>query len=254
MPLSALSPCARLLAEAKLAVGSLPTLPADIAPTTDAAAYGIQRELFLSLQSSLGGWKVGAKSPTADINGSVLPNTSIHPSGVTLARSAFTWIGLELEIAFRLNHSFLANQAPHPPEAILASIASQCPSIELVTSRIQPNPTNPRRWAIADLLNHGALVVGEEQPYLPDYPFLTPRLSWTFNGQNIAPETPPANPAGDPRRLLPWIVNHCCQQGWDFHPDMVITAGTYTGIFKPTEAGQAIGTIDGLGSVILNLL
>lgn len=248
--------CAALLTEARQSASSLETLPPDLAPPSDAEAYGVQRLILQNSQDTIGGWKVGAKTPEAPINGGLLPAQGIHPSGVKLSGEDFPWVGLELEIAFRLGRDFPAQNAPYSESEVLGSITEMGPTIELVTSRIRPNPDNPRRWAIADLLNHGALIVGKPIPYDPAYPFLAPSLTWTFNGQDIAPAsslTAPANPAGDPRRLLAWTVNHCCQQGWDFKKEMLITAGTYTGVFKPTSTGEAIGNFAGLGEVHVSL-
>jgi 2-keto-4-pentenoate hydratase len=245
--------CAALLAEARYTISSIETLPANLAPPSEAEAYGVQRLILEYSHDSIGGWKVGAKTPTAGINGGLLPARGIHPSGAVLDRKDFHWIGLELEIAFRLGHDLPASKAPYTDAEILSSVKDMVPTIELVTSRIRPNPENPRCWAIADLLNHGALIVGDPIPYDPTYPFLAPSLTWIFNSQNVAPANPPTNPAGDPRRLLAWAVNHCCLQGWDFQKEMLITAGTFTGVFKPTDAGEAVGHFAGLGEVRLNL-
>ena len=245
--------CAALLSEARRSVSSIETLHADLAPPSDAEAYHVQSLILKDSGDVIGGWKVGAKGSDAPINGGLLPAQGIHPSGVTLALEDFTWVGLELEIAFLLNQDFLASAAPYSEAEVLGSIEFMLPTIEVVTSRIRPNPENPRRWAMADLLNHGALIVGEPIPYDPSYPFLSPSLTWTFNGDNIAPAETGSNPAGDPRRLLAWTVNHCCQQGWDFKREMLITAGTFTGVFKPTQAGHALGSFAELGSISLTL-
>ena len=247
------APCARLLAEARRDGVSITTLPPSLAPRNEAEAYAIQGLVLTESNDTIGGWKVGAKGADAPINGGLLPRKGIHRSGVVLQKTDFQWVGLELEIAFVLGRDFAATAAPYTEAEILDSIVSMQPTIELVTSRIRPNPENPRIWAVADLLNHGALIVGDTVPYDPTYPFLSPALTWTFNGQDIRPSATTANPAGDPRRLLAWTVNHCCAQGWDFRKEMIITAGTYTGAFKTSEAGEAIGNFAGLGEVRLAL-
>lgn len=247
------APCANVLAEARRLGWTLETLPEGIAPRNEDEAYTIQHRVLAHSGDRIAGWKAGAKGVDAPINGGLIPARGVLPSGTTLARNQFQWVGLELEIAFYLNRDFPAQAAPYDEATVLASIDRMQPTIELVTSRIRPNPENPRIWAIADLLNHGALIVGEAVPYRADYPFLSPAVSWTFNGANVKPEGPASNPAGDPRRLLAWTVNHCCRRGVDFTRDMVITAGTYTGVLKPKEAGEAVGSFAGLGEVRLQL-
>lgn len=245
--------CAALLSEARRAARSIDTLPSELAPPSETDAYEVQQLILAAEHDTIGGWKAGAKGADAPINGGLLPSSGIHPSGTALALSDFPWVGLELEIAFQLNRDFPAQSAPYSDVEVMESIAFMLPTIELVTSRIKPNPDNPRRWAVADLLNHGALIVGNAVPYDPAYPFLSPDLRWTFNGANIAPAGPATNPAGDPRRLLTWTVNHCCQQGWDFRKEMLITAGTFTGVFKPTQGGEAVGHFADLGDISLTL-
>ena len=62
-----------------------------------------------------------------------------------------------------------------------------------------------------------------------------------------------ANPAGDPRRLLPWLVEHCSKSGITIDAGCVITTGSYSGMYFADGAGTATGVIEGLPRVILTL-
>jgi 2-keto-4-pentenoate hydratase len=62
------------------------------------------------------------------------------------------------------------------------------------------------------------------------------------------------NPAGDPRRLLPWLVNHQTQNGFTVTPEMVLTTGSYTGMYKTSGPGLAVGEIRGLPTVVVELI
>jgi 2-keto-4-pentenoate hydratase len=248
------SACALQLFQARQSGTNLESSSLEGAPRSVMEAYQIQNLILDLAKDTIGGWKVGAKGLDSPINGSLLPARGIYPSGVNLPLNCFTWVGLELEIGFLLSQDFPVRARPYSEDEVLNSIEWMLPTIELVTSRISPNSENPRHWAVADLLNHGALITGSPIAYDPKFPFLLPHLNWQFNGENIAPATPPSNPAGDPRRLLTWTVNHCCQQGWDFKKNMLITAGTYTGVFKPRGKGEAIGVFTDLGEVRLQLL
>jgi 2-keto-4-pentenoate hydratase len=248
----AIGALASLLADTRRSGGALETLAAGLAPSNAQEAYAVQHATLRRLETSIGGWKVGAKSPDGPIQGSLLPGNCVHGQTAALRRDAYAKPGLELEIAFTLTRRFEAASGHHSDEDVLDAIGSMRASIELVASRFSHWPAVDKLWQLADLQNHGALVVGEAVPYDPDYPFLAPSLSFTFDGASIF-EGKPSNPAGDPRRLLGWTVNHALSQGVTLEAGTVITAGSYTGIHFPARAGVAVGVIDGLPPVELTL-
>ncbi|CAE6838830.1 hypothetical protein R69658_06628 [Paraburkholderia aspalathi] len=61
------------------------------------------------------------------------------------------------------------------------------------------------------------------------------------------------NPAGDPRELLVWFVNHCAAMGITIEPEWTITTGSYVGAHNVDKAGIVRGHIDGLGEVEIEL-
>jgi len=244
----------RRLAQARGDHTVIEALPANLAPADADAAYAIQHEILGLSGARTGGWKIGAKSPTGPIQGAPLPAGDLHVSGARLPRRAFTPLGLELEIAFRFARTFEARSDPYSDEEVHAAIGSMAAAIEIVASRYAAWPEVDKLAQLADLQNHGALVVSEWVPYQEHFPFVAPALRFQFEGADIVEERA-ANPAGDPRRLLPWLVNHCTQRrGIALTPDMVVTTGSYTGMFFPKTAGTASGRIAGLVSVDLTLL
>ena len=50
-----------------------------------------------------------------------------------------------------------------------------------------------------------------------------------------------------------WLVNHVTSRGLTVREDVVVTTGSYTGMYFPERAGTAIGAIDGLPPVRLTL-
>ncbi len=119
------------------------------------------------LGTHAGGWKIGAKTPASDapIQGAPLPAEGVHRSGATLERSAFGKAGLELEVAFVLNRTFDAESGPYSDADVIAAIDTVHASIEVVASRFATWPDVDKLWQLADLQNHGALVLGEGVPY-----------------------------------------------------------------------------------------
>lgn len=243
---------ARALAGARVAGERLATLAPELRPATSEEAFAAQYATLRSLGSAPAGWKIGSKSHDGPIQGSPLPAACVHRGRTTLNRNAFAKPGLELEIAFALGRRFEAGSGPYTDEAVLDAIETVHAAIEVVASRFQDWPNVDKLWQLADLQNHGALIVGEGVAYDRDYPFATPGMHFTFGGASIV-EGVPANPAGDPRRLLPWLVNHCVSRGVTVEPGAVLTCGSYTGMYFPAGAGVALGTIDGLPPVELSL-
>ena len=224
------------------------------APVDTDAAFAVQHALLTRLGADIGGWKVGAKSADGPIQGAPLPIGGCHVSGARLARRSYTPLGLELEIAFRFGRVFEPRDTAYPADDVLAAINMMAATIEIVASRYRGWPEIDKLAQLADLQNHGALVIGAAVPYRDDFPFSSPSLQFRFDDDAIAGSTCPMNPAGDPRRLLPWIVNHCAQtRRIAVTPDMIVTTGSYTGMFFADRVGVVRGMIDGLPPVSLEL-
>ncbi|HEX3634874.1 MAG TPA: 2-keto-4-pentenoate hydratase [Paraburkholderia sp.] len=240
------------LADARRQHLTLAALPDEQTPADGAAAYAIQHDLLRILDASIGGWKIGAKSDSGPIQGAPLPASDLHADGARLPREAFTPLGLELEIAFRFGRRFEPSTTPYSEAEVRAGIGSFGATIEIVASRYAGWPNVDKFAQLADLQNHGALIVGEFAPYREDFPCAAPQLRFCFEGNDVVKETP-ANPAGDPRRLLTWLVNHATSRGIAVTPEMVVTTGSYTGIFFPQGAGTASGHIEGLAPISVTL-
>ncbi|WP_042319841.1 2-keto-4-pentenoate hydratase [Paraburkholderia caledonica] len=245
-------PLSRLLADARRDHATLDNLPPNLTPTDAGAAYAVQHEILAIAGARIGGWKIGAKSDSGPIQGAPLPEVDRYPDGATVPRAAFAPLGLELEIAFRFGRSFEPSTTPYSEADVHAAIGSFGATIEIVASRFDAWPDVDKLAQLADLQNHGALVVGEFMPYDESFPFVSPALRFDFNGRDVV-ELTPANPAGDPRRLLTWLVNHATSRGVTVTPEMVVTTGSYTGMFFPRSAGTAHGRIEGLPSVSVTL-
>ena len=242
----------RRLADARRDHTTLDALPPQQIPADADAAYAIQHEILNVAGAHIGGWKIGAKSDSGPIQGAPLPHVDLHANGARLPREAFAPLGLELEIAFCFGRRFDPSSTPYSEAEVRAGIGSMGATIEIVASRYAAWPDVDKLAQLADLQNHGALIVGEFTPYREDFPFVAPSLRFGFDGHDVL-EMAPANPAGDPRRLLTWLVNHATSRGIAVTPEMIVTTGSYTGMFFPRSAGRASGSIEGLAPVSLTL-
>ena len=241
---------ANLLFEARRAGQKISSADGALEPENAADAYAAQIKSIALRGSRVVAWKVGAKTADGPIQGSALPSDAFQASPGSVKRSSFGVLGLELEIAFRLGRTFAPAVTPYSSEEVLASISAMAATIEVVTSRYAEWPKVAPLLQLADLQNHGALCVAESVAYDPAYPFMSPATRFEFNGSSVLVATP-RNPAGDPRRLLPWLVNHVTSRGVAFTEDLWVTTGSYTGMHFPDVAGVAVGKFDGLPEIRL---
>lgn len=245
---------AQLIVDAMAAGQKLTEIAPEYVPADAASAYALQREILRLRDTTVGGWKVGSKSTSGGpINGALLPEDGLFASGSQVEYADYPSPILELEIAFRLNRAFTPRDEPYSDEEVRASIGHMGTTIEVVSSRFAAWPKIEPLLALGDLLNHGALIVGEFVPYDENFPFIEPALSFTYAGEDIVPGDG-ANPAGDPRRLLAWVVNHHTQNGQSVTPDLVITTGSYTGMYLTKGPGLAQGEIRGLPPIEMELI
>jgi 2-keto-4-pentenoate hydratase len=244
---------ARLLAAAQHSATPLANLDADLIPVDEAAAFAVQHQVLAWREQAIAGWKVGAKSPTGPILGAPLPAAGDFGGDAHVRRADFNQFGIELEIAFRFGRVFTPRTTPYSDGEVQDAVSTMMATIEVVTSRYAQWPAVDKLAQLADLQNHGALACGEAIPYRDDFDFKTPQLSFTLDGVDIV-KAAVANPAGDPRRLLSWVVNHCSALGIAIGGETVITTGSYTGMHFTTRPGIAVGEIRGLPPVRLTIV
>ncbi len=252
MTLHLSTPEHRMLVEqlATAANGTLdvPALAPEALPQSKEMAYAMQGALLHAHGAEVGGWKVGARSPGGPASAAPLLARGVCESGHQLDAIDFPVLGVELEIAFRLGHPFLPRREGYAEAEVMDAIQSMAATIEIVTSRYCSWPDVDKLLQLVDFQNHGALIVGEDAPYGVDFPYLDPSISLTLDGVDIL-KLLPANPAGDPRLLLTWLVNHVTGRGMSLPTGTLITTGSYTGMFFPQNPGVVEGRIAGLPAV-----
>jgi 2-keto-4-pentenoate hydratase len=241
----------QLLGQAWKAHGTV-AIPAGLDPADSDAAYLAQAGLLQAIGDEAGGWKLGARSADGPIQGAPLPSRGIHANGANLKCADFAVLGLELEIAFSFTRGFSPADAALSDAQILACLQSMRASSEIVSSRVAGWPHIPQLVQLADLQNHGALVVGAPIAYDGNFPFVAPAVRFSIAGKTLF-EGQGTNPAGDPRRLLPWVVRHCIARNLALPAGSVLTTGTYVGAHFSQGAGVVTGEIEGLPSLQFTL-
>jgi 2-keto-4-pentenoate hydratase len=241
------------LLSAAYAGNSTTLVPATLEPANIDSAYEVQQRFLKNCNVGTGGWKIGAKSETGPIQGAPLPLSRIYSRSASIARRDYPVLGIELELIFSFNRDFLPQPDPVPEQQVLESVSAFGASIEIVSSRVAGWPETPKLIQLADLQNHGALVIGKMVEYRSDFSFLNPVADLRINDLSLFSGVG-SNPAGDPRRLLCWLVNHCSEKGLALPAGSIITTGSYTGVEFPARAGTVTGEITGLPAVTFELI
>jgi 2-keto-4-pentenoate hydratase len=225
--------------------------PPDSLPPDAATAYAIQQSVLAGLGEATGAWKIGAKTPGGATSGAPIPASLVFESPARIGHDGFFRVLLELEIAFRFNEVIEPRREAYARDEVLSMVGVVLPAIEIVDSRFGEWPDIAPLAQLADAQNNGALITGHPVAYpgfARAFDFVSPELQLSFDGASLVPEAT-GNPAGDPRELLVWFVNHCAAMGIAIEPDWTITTGSYVGAHRVTGAGIVRGRIDGLGDI-----
>ena len=107
-----LSVAAQLLLAARHCGRRIAALPDDVRPRTVADAYRIQ-DAVVSKLGAVGGWKVGAKSRSAEPTCAPLPASLILRSPHRFTADRFADNGVEAELAFTLSHDLPPRAQPY---------------------------------------------------------------------------------------------------------------------------------------------
>ncbi|MDK9695792.1 MAG: hydratase [Siculibacillus sp.] len=220
-----------------------------VEPSDLEEAFAVQEATVAAL-GGCGGWKVGAASPTATPTFAPLPRIGIRSAEEPWV-SRTPWVAVEVEIAFRVARTIVADLADRldEPAVFAETFDAAMVAVEIVETRLADRILASPLAKAADLLTHGALVIG---PPLPlhglalDFASVTARLD--IDGRDSI-ETTAGNPAGDPVRLLRPLARHCVERRLPLRPGQIVTTGSCTGLAEIDPATDLTATIGGLGRI-----
>lgn len=197
-------------------------------------------------------WKSGGPSREAQTAHAPLPPTGIWASPADARAWHFQLRGIEAEIALRMGSDVDAAQAAALDQrSAVKLIDAMCVSIELVDSRWREALAAPELAKLADLLSHGALVLGAWQDFSPrDWSAQVCRLTigsapaLTFEGTHSM---------GDPAWLLPAWLRHATRGGRTVRAGTVLTTGTWCGLAMAAVGDRVRAEFPGVGSAEIQL-
>jgi 2-keto-4-pentenoate hydratase len=211
------------------------------------AVYAIQ-DGVAAATGRVAGWKVGARTPTAEPNPAPLLAGALMKSPARFDGKAMHMIGVEIEISFHIVRNIAARDKPVGREEALAAVGDAFVGMEVVDTRLADFKHVDSEWLLADNQMNHALVVGDgvKDWARLDWPDLQVRL--VIDG-NIVVDQRGGLGAVDPVRPLAWMIDHAVRRRGGIRKGQAITTGSWTGLRYFPPGTQARGEFSGLGTV-----
>jgi 2-keto-4-pentenoate hydratase len=211
------------------------------------AVYAIQ-DGVAAATGPVAGWKVGARTPTAEPNPAPLLAGALVKSPARFDGKAMHMIGVEIEISFHIVRDIAAREAPVGREEALAAVGDAFVGMEVVDTRLANFRELDPEWLLADNQMNHALVVGDSIKHWKglDWPNLAVKL--VIDGKTIV-EQKGGLGAVDPVRPLIWMIDHAVRRRGGLAKGQAITTGSWTGLRYFPPGTLARGEFAGLGAV-----
>jgi len=244
-----------LLAEHRANIRFKPLEPRH-APATISDAYDIQEKFVGLLVAQHGepiGYKVGLTSAAMQqfcgidhpIAGVVL-GKRVYQSGVTVRRGDFGRLGLEFEIAVRIESDVPLTNVPFSAKTIEPHIDGLCAAIELVDDRDADYTRLDVLSLVADNSWNGGIVLSEFARAWPDLENVLGRA--TKDGFEIG-DGHGRDILGHPFNSVAWLASQLASRGIGLKAGEVVMTGSVMKTVFPTEDAEYRFELEGTGSV-----
>jgi len=241
---SDISYAVRTLLEARRS--GLQVAPPFALPDRD-AVYAVQ-DGVAQATGPVAGWKVGARTPTAEPNPAPLLAGALVPSPATFDGKAMHMIGVEVEISFHIARDIAARAAPVGRDEALAAVGDAFVGMEIVDTRLANFQQLDPEWLLADNQMNHALVVGGSIANWKELDWAGLRVKLVIDGQIVVDQTGGLS-AVDPVRPLAWMIDHAVRRRGGVRKGQAITTGSWTGLRYFPPGTRARGEFVGLGAV-----
>ena len=194
------------------------------------------------------GWKVGARTPTAEPNPAPLLAGALVKSPATFDGKAMHMIGVEIEISFHIVQDIAARAAPVGRDEALGAVGDAFVGMEVVDTRLADFKSADPEWLLADNQMNHALVIGDSIMDWKKLDWATLPVSLTIDGK-VEVEQKGGLGAVDPVRPLCWMIDHAVRLRGGIRKGQAITTGSWTGLRYYPPGTKARGAFAGLGAV-----
>lgn len=215
-------------------------------PRSRADAYAVQAVVNLKIGPA-GGFKTGRGSASDTPIMAPIPANCVRPSPALFDAGAMRLVGVELEIAFRLE-----GDLPSPEEANfedrLRGAVMVLPAIEVVDCRLADTGGTDPVAKLADNQFGYGLVVGNPTPLISMPSLSAAEISFSADGQVLGAGRAEV-PGGDAFATLAAFVRTVGEHCGGLRRGHVVTTGALCGLHFVGKDAEVSGTIAGLGSV-----
>lgn len=218
-------------------------------------AYAIQERLYAALGNPPGVpryWKSGGPTRSDPMRHAPLPVAGVRASGSSVAGLHLRHRWIEAEVALRLGREVT-------PQAAQALTAQDAPAlvdgmavaIEIVDTRWAGGRGAPPLLKLADLVVHGALVLGPFVPFAArawDQQECKVRIGegdWQVFRGSLG--------IGDPTWVLPDWLRHLTRHGDTVPAGTVVSAGSWCGLLDAAAGERVVAQFPGIGEASVQL-
>jgi 2-keto-4-pentenoate hydratase len=240
---------ARLLLQARRTGTTLPHLPDQLRPTSQAEAHRVQDAILANL-GPVGGWKIFASDDPMPFL-SPIPQSLVRDQPARLPRGPLPIVLAELEIALVLGKDLPAHGGTCTAEAAQDAIASLHPVLEIITFSWTDRDKVDRLSQLGDLQNSAGFVVGDA---LADWTGFDPMSALCTLIVDDVEQARSAAGASMPTIVatLANLAGHAAARGLPLSKGQVISTGARV-VASTVAATTVRGEVTGLGSVSLSL-
>ena len=244
---------AELLAALRLGASlreQIEELPESCRPGTLAEAYAIQEAVRPLLAArGLGppsGWKIGCTTPVMQEYLSIphpcagtLFQATTHAERAELRAADFLQLGLECEIAVRLDADIGARAEGHDRESVAPAVGAVMASVEIVEHRFRDFTKVSTPSLVADDFFSCGCVLGASVAPDDAGDLAALRGGFRIDGAPAEQSGEGAAILGHPLTALAWLADHAAERGTPLRPGQVVTLGSVVKTIYP-EAGTRI--------------
>ena len=239
-----ISHAVRLLLEARRS-GKQMTPP--FALPNRSAVYAVQ-DGVAAQTGPVTGWKVGARTPTAEPSAAPLLAGALVKSPAGFDGKAMHMIGVEVEISFHIVRDIPTRKESVGRDEALETVGDAFVGMEVVDTRLADFKNTDPEWLLADNQMNHALVIGDNvrEWRALDWPNLQVRLA--IDGK-VEVDQRGGLGAVDPLRPLVWMIDHAVRFRGGLRKGQVVTTGSWTGLRYYLPGTSARGEFVDLGAV-----